>query len=88
MVCIHLGKDQQESAGDGQISIGHSIDDYRPYLTPGGAKIAVAGGLSSASLPLLRTLGSDVAIIGSGITGASDLVAAAKPLFEALHSHS
>ncbi|GGG03927.1 orotidine 5'-phosphate decarboxylase / HUMPS family protein [Paenibacillus abyssi] len=85
-VCIHISKDQQEQGGHG--SFEHSIEAYTPFLSSGGPKLAVAGGITSDSLPLLQTLRPDVVIVGTGITQAVDPLAAAKALYQSVHSHS
>ncbi len=85
-ICLHVGKDQQEMTGT-SIHAG-SRHDYRPYIVNGGAAVAVAGGITSASLPSLRKLRPDIAIVGTGITKAEDPQAAARELYMALQTEN
>jgi 3-hexulose-6-phosphate synthase len=82
IVCLHVGKDQQESPGE--IKYGGLVDHLQMYLTSRGPKVAIAGGISEASIPRLVNVRPDVIIVGSAITKAADPAAAAKSIYESM----
>lgn len=82
VICLHTGKDQQEVDG-AAIDTG-SRYDFSPFIVDGGATIAVAGGITAASLSSLRKLRPEIAIVGTGITKAANPNAAAREIYTAL----
>jgi len=82
IVCLHVGKDQQELAGEFQ-PFG-AAEHLHPLYTSRGPKIAFAGGITEASIPRLASVRPDVVIVGSAIAKAPDPAAAAKSISESI----
>ena len=79
--CIHLPSD---CAGEG---LGALIEEMAGQLTASTSapRIAAAGGVQLATIPLLQQLGIEIGIVGSAITKAADISAAARAFYEAMH---
>ena len=78
--CIHLPSD---CAGEG---LGVLIEEMAGQLRVAAKapRIAAAGGVQLASVPLLRRCGIEIGIVGSSVTKAADPAAAARALHEAM----
>ena len=77
-VAVHVGVDQQAAGRT-------PLDDLKVMAACAKtAKISVAGGISSATLPAYRAYRPDVVVVGSGITHAADPVAAVRALHDGL----
>jgi 3-hexulose-6-phosphate synthase len=83
IVCAHLSKDQQELSGGGAAA-GAPLPGLAALTRLGGPRLAVAGGISAASLGSLGAVRPDVLIVGGAITQAADPAAAARDFREAL----
>lgn len=78
--CSHVSKDQQEITNKKQ---GFSrLNEVQELLIKNNAKIALAGGIDYNSLKELGKIKPNVVVIGSAITKAADIVAAAKSIYE------
>lgn len=73
-LAVHTGVDQQAQGRT-------PLDDLRTLSAAGsGVPLAVAGGITAASLPDYLALDPAIVIVGSGITRATDPVTAAREL--------
>lgn len=78
--CSHVSKDQQEITNEKQ---GFSrLNEVQELLIKNNAKIALAGGIDYNSLKELGKIKPHVVVVGSAITKAADIVAAAKSIYE------
>jgi len=77
-VCLHVGVDQQMRGG-------FSAAEMVAGLASGvGIPVAVAGGITSESAPLLVEAGASIVIVGGGIIKARDVTAATRTIKEAM----
>lgn len=78
--CSHVSKDQQEITNEKQVFSG--LNEVQKLLIKNNAKIALAGGIDYNSLKELGKMKPHVVVIGSAITKADDIVAAAKSIYD------
>ncbi|MDD3337754.1 MAG: 3-hexulose-6-phosphate synthase [Lachnospiraceae bacterium] len=77
-LAVHTGVDQQAAGRE-------PIDDLRLMCTHSKtAKISVAGGINTSTIPMYAKEKPDVMIVGGGICHAEDPVKAAKEIYEAM----
>ena len=75
MLCIHTAHDVWESGGS-------PLRELEKVRVVTAALLAVAGGLTLASVGPAAAAGADILVVGSAITGARDPRAAARELLE------
>lgn len=81
LFCVHLPKD----GGHGEIN--RNVETFchnHPHIR----RIAVAGGVSLAQIPMLLQYPIEVVVVGSAITAAPDISVAAKQFQQALKANS
>lgn len=74
VICVHLPKDKES---DLQLFVQEFMQNYQLKN-----KIAVAGGVKKEDMALLKNLGIDTVIIGSGITKSDDIQRSAQQFKE------
>lgn len=72
--CVHIAKDSGKTAGGGAVPAA---------LRRPGLAVAAAGGIRLEDLPALAAQNVSLAVVGSAVTGAADVAAAAKAFYEA-----
>jgi 3-hexulose-6-phosphate synthase / 6-phospho-3-hexuloisomerase len=79
-VCLHVGIDEQMKGGAAPVETVRSV--ARTVTVP----IAVAGGITSESAPLLLEAGASIIIVGGGIIKAEDVAGATRRVKQAMLS--
>ncbi len=77
-VCLHVGIDEQMK---GEAA---PVETVRSVAKAVAVPIAVAGGITSESAPLLLAAGASIIIVGGGIIKAKDVVGAARRVKESM----
>jgi len=85
-LCHHVSKDEQEHHGQraGSASIHQTTNDS--FLNINTPQIAVAGGITLETLPMILQQSPAVVIVGSAITQAHDPAEAAQQIREQIHT--
>ncbi len=77
IICVHVGIDQQMVGKD-------PLDTLKEVRAAVSIKVAVAGGLDSASAANAVALGADIVIVGGNIIRARDVTASARRIRESI----
>ncbi len=79
-ICLHVGIDEQMK-GEGS-----PLDVVSQVSSAIGIPLAVAGGITSETAPMMIERGASIIIVGGGIIKTADVRSAARAVKEAMHS--